>query len=135
MTKPYKTPGVYVEDKNTFGSSIVSNPTAGPIFIGFTENANNSNGEGLNLVNGSTIVREPVLVQSVLEYEQTFGGADTTGIVDVTEHDGNTSYTAVNKKANEAYTPGFMYPSVLAYFSNGGDLVTSYHWESMKNST
>ncbi|PHR35247.1 MAG: hypothetical protein COA38_02865 [Fluviicola sp.] len=122
MSKLYKTPGVYVEEKDTFGSSIVSNPTAIPAFIGFTEDANNSNGEGLNLVNGSTIVREPVLVQSVLEYEQTFGGADTTGIVDVSEHDndGKTSYTAVNKKANEAYTPGFMYPSVLAYFSNGG---------------
>lgn len=122
MSKQYKTPGVYVEEKNVFGSSIVSNPTAVPVFIGFTEDANNSNGEELNSVNGSTIVREPVLIKSLVEYQSSFGAADTTGIVDVTEHDndGNTSYTVVNKKANVDYTPGFMHPSVSAYFSNGG---------------
>ena len=44
----FKTPGVYVQEKNSFGSSIVANETAIPSFIGFTQKAMLSNGEELN---------------------------------------------------------------------------------------
>ena len=79
MSKQYKTPGVYVEEKNSFGSSIVANATAVPSFIGFTEYAIQPNGEELNYIKGSEVVYEPVLVRSMLEYNQAFGAADDNG--------------------------------------------------------
>jgi phage tail sheath protein FI len=77
----YKTPGVYVLEKNSFGSSIVANATAVPMFIGFTEKAVDKNGDPLAKIKGSDSVHEPILIKSSLEYEQFFGGADTTGSV------------------------------------------------------
>ena len=120
MAKQYKTPGVYVEEKNSFGSSIISNETAIPVFIGFTEFSNQSNGEPLNTIYDSDIVSEPVLIQSMLEYEQIFGGADTTGDIMVQKNPNTGVYTAKNKKNEKPYTPGFMHPSVSNFFANGG---------------
>ena len=123
----YKTPGVYVEEENSFGTSIVANETAIPVFIGFTQKLTKSNGEELNIIKGSDSVREPVMVSSMLEYEQTFGSADLTGIISIKESEQNSSksYEAANLKENsagvlEAYVPGFMYPSVSNFFANGG---------------
>jgi phage tail sheath protein FI len=118
MTKQYKTPGVYVAEESSFGSSIISNPTAIPSFIGFTERTLNSIGNELNLIKGSTIVREPILVQSLLEYQTAFGEADVSGIIDVTED--NDTYSAKNKKDNTDYTPSLMEPSISNFFLNGG---------------
>jgi len=126
----FKTPGVYVEEKNSFGSSIVANETAIPVFIGFTQKMTKSNGEELNFIKGSDSVREPVMVSSMLEYEQTFGYEDTTGIISVMQVVETTSdpvsYVATNQKVNsssgelEPYTPGLIYPSVSNFFGNGG---------------
>lgn len=121
----YKTPGVYVKEENSFGSSIVSNETAVPVFIGFTEYARNAQGESLNKVEGSSIVYEPVRISSVLEYQNSFGGADETGriyVTETTDNIGGTTYSAENKNhdGTEDYQPGLMYPSVSNFFSNGG---------------
>lgn len=37
----YKTPGVYIKEKNAFGNSVVEAETAIPAFIGLTEKAEN----------------------------------------------------------------------------------------------
>lgn len=37
----YKTPGVYIKEKNAFPNSIVEAETAIPVFIGLTEKALN----------------------------------------------------------------------------------------------
>lgn len=116
----YKTPGVYIEEESSFGSSIVHNETAVPVFIGFTEKAIMSNKEPIGKVEGSAIVCEPYLVQSLLEYEQLFGGADTTGYIQVESGSEPNSFTAENQKDGKPYTPGFLYPSVANYLANGG---------------
>ncbi|MBL4604271.1 MAG: hypothetical protein JKY02_00965 [Flavobacteriaceae bacterium] len=124
----YKTPGVYVEEKNSFGSSIVANATAIPVFIGFTEQALQPNGQELNYIKDSDNVREPVLVSSVLEYEQTFGGPDETGVMNlISSYDSSankTNYLSRNMKGTTGdfsdYTPGFMFPSISNFFANGG---------------
>lgn len=120
MSKQYKTPGVYVEEKNSFGSSIVANETAIPSFIGFTQYAIQANGEPLNRIKDSEIVYEPKLVRSVLEYENAFGGADDTGDIMITQHADTGAYTSTNQKGGKSYTPGFMYPAISNFFSNGG---------------
>ncbi len=62
----YKTPGVYIEEKNAFPNSIVAVETAVPAFIGHTEKA-----EKL----GKTALNKPIRVTSMVEFEQFFGGA------------------------------------------------------------
>lgn len=37
----YKTPGVYIKEKNAFGNSVVVAETAIPVFIGLTEKTQN----------------------------------------------------------------------------------------------
>ena len=45
----YKTPGVYIREKNAFGNSVVEAETAIPAFIGYTEKAENGNDELENI--------------------------------------------------------------------------------------
>jgi len=124
----YKTPGVYVLEKDSFGSSIVTNETAIPVFIGFTEKAVKSNGLEMNYMKGSNFVREPFLVSSTLEYQNAFGGPDESGLISISEVVDSTSsatkFVASNKKDVSGtigdYTPGLIYPSVQNYFANGG---------------
>ncbi len=61
----YKTPGVYIEEINHFPSSIVPVPTDIPVFIGYTEKAE---------LDGKSLLRVPVSVSSILEYQSRFGG-------------------------------------------------------------
>ena len=63
----YKTPGVYIEEKNTFPNSTIQVNTAVPVFIGHTEMALSLNGRSLQNV--------PTAIFSLLEYEQLFGKA------------------------------------------------------------
>ena len=118
----YKTPGVYVLEKDAFGSSIVANETAVPVFFGFTEKATQANGGALGHVEGSTAIHIPVLINSILEYTQSFGGPDITGTVEVKQ--GGTPdkpyYTSEIKKDAKPYTPGLLHPSVSNFFANGG---------------
>lgn len=44
----YKTPGVYIKEKNAFGNSIVEVETAIPVFIGLTGTAQDGTSSLLN---------------------------------------------------------------------------------------
>ncbi|MFC5049183.1 phage tail sheath C-terminal domain-containing protein [Rubritalea spongiae] len=58
------TPGVYTVEKSAFPPAVAEVPTAIPAFIGYTEFAT-KNGKPLT---------EPLLIQSMAEYNQHFGG-------------------------------------------------------------
>lgn len=62
----YKTPGVYVEEIDAFPPSIVGVETAVPVFIGYTEKAEQ---------NGRDVKGHPVRIGSMVEYSRIFGGA------------------------------------------------------------
>lgn len=62
----YKTPGVYIREKNAFGNSVVEAETAIPAFIGYTEKAENGNDELENI---------PWKISSMTEFVKYFGGA------------------------------------------------------------
>lgn len=62
----YKTPGVYIKEKNAFGNSVVEAETAIPAFIGYTEKARNGNDDLKNV---------PWKISSMTEFIQHFGGA------------------------------------------------------------
>ena len=65
MAVGYKTPGVYIEEKNAFPNSVVAVQTAVPAFIGYTEQATKS---------GKSITNKPTRVTSLVEFMQYFGG-------------------------------------------------------------
>jgi hypothetical protein len=62
----YKTPGVFIEEISTLGSSIAGVPTAITGFVGYTEKA--------TFVDGSSAANQPVRITSLLEFQQIFGG-------------------------------------------------------------
>ena len=66
MATTYKTPGVYIEEPDSFPPSIVAVETAVPAFIGFTERAMDPTGKSLLLA--------PTRIESMAEFMQLFGG-------------------------------------------------------------
>src|SRR3978361_374520 len=62
----YKTPGVYVVEKNAFPNSVVEVATAVPAFIGYTEFADNK---------GTSLAKKAWRITSMAEFHAYFGGA------------------------------------------------------------
>ncbi|MEG1543957.1 MAG: phage tail sheath subtilisin-like domain-containing protein, partial [Tannerellaceae bacterium] len=62
----YKTPGVYIKEKNAFGNSVVEAETAIPAFIGYTESAQNGDDD---------LTNKPMKISSMTEFMKYFGGA------------------------------------------------------------
>lgn len=61
----YKTPGVYIREKNAFGNSVVEAETAIPAFIGITEKA----------LNGTeSLLNKPWKISSMTDFFNYFGG-------------------------------------------------------------
>ncbi|WP_343605895.1 phage tail sheath C-terminal domain-containing protein [Fluviicola sp.] len=108
MTLTLSTPGVYVEEVNSFPPSVAQVATAIPAFIGYTKIAKASDGSSLDLV--------PTRITSMLEYETLFGTAqDQTGITV------SISDSGINADLPPASRSKFlMYYSVQMYFANGG---------------
>src|SRR6516225_8993287 len=65
MAAAYKTPGVYIVEKNAFPNSVVEVATAVPAFVGHTEWADNHN---------TPLTLRPWPLSSMAEYHQYFGG-------------------------------------------------------------
>ena len=64
----YKTPGVYIQEKNAFGTSVVEVETAIPAFIGYTEKALNGTED---------LTGKPWKITSMAEFINYFGGMNT----------------------------------------------------------
>jgi len=106
MATKLATPGVYIEEKSSFGSTVVSVPTAVPAFVGYTEKASRSAKSLLNI---------PTKISSFAEYCNLFGGAPETKFEVSSLDDGS----ACSIKAVKS-TRFLMYDSLRLYFSNGG---------------
>lgn len=65
-TAQYRTPGVYVVEKNAFPSSVVEVATAVPVFVGYTQHAQ---------IGEAQVWRTPVRLTSFREFELIFGTA------------------------------------------------------------
>jgi phage tail sheath protein FI len=69
MATTLATPGVYIEEKSSFGSSVVPVATAIPAFVGYTEKASRGSKD---------LTNQPTKISSLGQYEQFFGGAPDT---------------------------------------------------------
>jgi phage tail sheath protein FI len=116
MAKKLMTPGVYIEEKNAFPSSVVEVATAIPAFIGYTEKAER---HGKNLVN------KPVRITSLAEYNDLFGGGFKTKFeLTPSTDDDSKPVTIINGTAYALefaeHQKAFMYPSMKLFYANGG---------------
>lgn len=105
----YKTPGVYIEEIPKLPPSIASVETAIPAFIGYTEKAQWGQ---------KSLLNTPWPIESLLEYEQYFGGPDAekTSL--------SVSFTStgqVSAQVDETKRSKFlMHYSLQMFFANGG---------------
>lgn len=125
----YKTPGVYIVEKNAFPNSVVEVATAVPAFIGYTEKANNKE---------QTLLNKAWRISSMSEFIHFFGGppksqykivevAETT-VANVGESEVATVATVEpdfmsDGKKYVLYLLGaryFLYHSMMLFFQNGG---------------
>ena len=109
----YYSPGVYIEEISKFPPSVVATATAVPAFIGYTEKAEDENGNSLNLT--------PTRITSLLEFERYYGKTQIQELsVDVTETgtDITVQFAAGYPPAPSSYPT--LYYSLQMFFSNGG---------------
>jgi len=109
----YKTPGVYIEEISTLPASVAPVATAIPAFVGYTEK---------RIRNRKVLDRDtPVMITSLLEYEQIFGGAyDEAFGITLTGSDTELENTSFNITAPGNLSPYMMYYQVRMFFANGG---------------
>ena len=120
MAGAYKTPGVYIVEKNAFPNSVVEVATAVPAFIGYTQIHDNK---------GSSLKNKACRITSLSEYENFFGKEplDTFSLVPNTDDNVPNDFRASNtgyvlnrpnsKKDNERF---FLYRAMQLFFKNGG---------------
>ncbi|MCW3084471.1 MAG: phage tail sheath family protein [Bacteroidetes bacterium] len=117
----YKTPGVYVEEISTLGSSVAGVPTAITGFAGYTEKA--------TLLDGTPATMTPVRITSLLEYQQIFGGAfhETFTVTLTGAVSGGTIATAptsvitdVGPPIVRALSSYILFYQVQMFYANGG---------------
>lgn len=118
MAKEYKTPGVYIQEINSFPNSIAQVETAIPAFIGYTQMAKNTLDDDLNFV--------PHRIDSLLEFERYYGRMHSEKVVliidDTLEKNGSASRLTERKidASVASYSPNIFWYQIQFYFANGG---------------
>ena len=107
MATTLATPGVYIEEKSSFGSSVVPVQTAIPAFIGYTHRATRGSKDLKN---------QPTKISSLGQYEELFGGAPQTKFnIEVADD----SITGFNLSFVEN-TKFLMHNALRFFYANGG---------------
>jgi phage tail sheath protein FI len=114
----YKTPGVKIEEISKFPPSVAAVETAIPVFIGFTEKAEDGNGDSLKDV--------PKRITSLLEFIEFFGEAKVhefkinveQTMIDATKTITETKLKIEGGKPTEPEF--FLFYSMQLFFANGG---------------
>lgn len=115
----YKTPGVYITEKNAFPNAVVAVPTAVPVFIGYTEKAINKR-KNLSYI--------PTKISSLAEYTAMFGGAFKAKFIvsNTAASPADPAETAIDSKGQKLYIsfkPNnelYFYNSIRLFYLNGG---------------
>lgn len=139
MAGAFKTPGVYINEKNAFPNSVVEVATAVPAFIGYTKFADNK---------GTSLSNKPWRITSMSEFQNYFGGApnDQFEILEKSADDAVSNFKSagkeyvVKRKGGKSDTQRFyLFRSMQLFFQNGGGpcyivSIGSYTDEGIKKS-
>lgn len=114
MAQSLLTPGVYIEEKNTFGNSVVPSMTALPVFIGFTE---------FDFHDGNDLKQQLIKIKDFKSFKSIFGGPHLVKL-DVKEWNQKAfDFQLMQKKwqihFQEAYR-FLLYENIEMFFANGG---------------
>jgi len=107
MAATLATPGVYIEEKSSFGSSVVPVQTAIPAFVGYTEKASRGSKDLTNV---------PTKISSLGQYEELFGGAPATKFNIETSEDFITGF----QLSFVENTRFLMHNALRFFYANGG---------------
>ena len=107
MAATLATPGVYIEEKSSFGSSVVPVQTAIPAFIGYTQKASRGSKD---------LTNEPTKISSLGQYEELFGGAPETKFTIETSEDFITGF----QLSFVENTRFLMHNAMRFFYANGG---------------
>jgi phage tail sheath protein FI len=110
----YRSPGVYIDELNTFPTSVAQVETAIPAFVGYTEKAH---------VDHIDISNRPYLIQTYAEFEQVFGTyhIEQFDWSNATHH--NAAKVAIDSRIyylSQSQPVYLLYKSIKLYFQNGG---------------
>lgn len=110
------TPGVYIEEKDAFGTSAVGLPTAVPAFVGYTEKTSKK---------GKSLLGKAVRISSLAEYVETFGGGVvTTFNFGPASGDDALSDVTIDGKgyviSSDSAQRYILYDSIRLFYANGG---------------
>lgn len=116
MTKIFKTPGVYINEKAAFPNSVVQVPTAIPAFIGYTEMATS---------NGQSLLNKPTRISSLVEYVEYFGkGFMSKFLVSDSPKGGLEEEVTINGQLQymrfAAQNQCLLYNGLRLFYANGG---------------
>ena len=117
MSINLKTPGVYIQELDAFGNSVVPVPTSVPVFIGYTETTT---------YKGKSLLQKLIKISSLMEFLEIFGSnppkvkynllqggdkEDTTNNFTANDTEYSITRTSVNYR---------MYSSLKFFYENGG---------------
>jgi phage tail sheath protein FI len=114
MTNSFKTPGVYITEKDAFHNSVVGVATAVPAFVGYTQKADH---------NGKLLTYVPWRISSLAEYEAYFGKAPgyRFTIADAGSTDADMVIAGKGYRLIPNQDTNFLlYHSIKLFFLNGG---------------
>ena len=107
MATTLATPGVYIEEKSSFGSSVVPVQTAVPAFVGYTEKANRSS---------KSLINKPTKISSFGQFLELFGGAPKTKF-NIEADDSSLVGFKVNIVDGTRF---LLFDSIRLFYANGG---------------
>ena len=107
MAATLATPGVYIEEKSSFGSSVVPVQTAIPAFIGYTQKASRGSKD---------LTNQPTKISSLGQYEELFGGAPETKFTIETSDEFITGF----QLSFVENTRFLMHNALRFFYANGG---------------
>jgi phage tail sheath protein FI len=106
MATTLATPGVYIEEKSSFGSSVVPVQTAIPAFVGYTAKATRGSKDLTNV---------PTRISSLGQFEELFGGAPKTK-VNIEPADSDVGF----KLSFVEESRFLLHSSMRLFYANGG---------------
>src|SRR5690606_25739983 len=106
MSTNLKTPGVYVKEISLFPPSVAQVATAVPAFIGYTQKAQNNEGD---------TITEAIKIKSLAEYHNYFGAAFIPPHYTITVDTADIALLDVSSASRY-----YLYDAVRQYFDNGG---------------
>jgi hypothetical protein len=107
MSISLATPGVYIEEKSSFGSTVVPVQTALPAFVGYTAKA----------ARGSkSLINKPTKVTSFGQFVELFGGAPDTKFI-IESNESNAQGFQLSFLDASRY---MLFNSIRLFYANGG---------------